>query len=139
MRNWFPIGLTVLLVAGIAGLLTVAVRGALHDRDQVRGTVTVTGCTFEAYGRHGDTYLCRGRFSGPFDVPEVMFPNLGELTAGTTVAAAVSGPGDTTADLVSEGYWRLVVTIGGSIALLVILVLVWRTRRHSARSGSLAR
>ncbi|WP_238007265.1 hypothetical protein KZZ52_02635 [Dactylosporangium sp. AC04546] len=128
------IGVTALLLLGVAGLLTIAVRGVLHDRHQTRGTVTVTACAFETYGRHGDTYRCRGRFAGPFDVAAVSFTNLGDLPPGATVEAAVSGPGDDTADLVSEGYWRLVLTLGGSLVLLGLVAALWR-----ARSGKLAR
>jgi len=116
-----------LLVAGIAGLLTIEARGWLHDRDQQRGTVTVTSCTFLTYGRHGDTYRCGGAFESPgFTVPAVTFSNLGSLDAGSKVEATVSGPGDDTAELVSEGFWRLVVTVGGSGVLLVLLIAVWR-------------
>jgi uncharacterized Zn-binding protein involved in type VI secretion len=129
-----------LLVAGVAGLLTIEVRGLLNDRDQQRGTVTVSGCTFLTYGRHGDTYRCGGRFTtGAFTVPYVTFNNLGSLDAGDTVAATVSGPGDDTAELVSEGFWRAVVTIGGAILLLGMLIAVWRLPWRTGRSGSLAR
>jgi hypothetical protein len=121
--------LTVLLLAVIAGLVVVEIRGILSERGQHQGEVTVADCTFLSFARHVNTYTCEGSFTSDaadIRVPRVTFTNAGRLDPGSRVAATVSGPEDTTAHLVSESRWRLVLTTGFALGTAGLLVGLWR-------------
>jgi hypothetical protein len=128
-RRW-RWALTAVLLAGVAGLVVLAVTGVLGDRGRYRGEVTVVACTFLTYRPHGSAYTCAGSFAGgDIRIPVVTFTNDGRLDAGTRVAATVSGPDARTANLVSESRWRLIVSGAGAVLLLAVLVQLWRAPR----------
>ncbi|MEP7022464.1 MAG: DUF3592 domain-containing protein [Actinomycetota bacterium] len=131
---------TAVLLAIIAVLVTIEVRGVIGDRSQHRGVVTVSGCTFGSSGLHGNTYDCDGVFTADsgsighgFGVDFVTFTDDRQLSKGSKVAARVSGPDDTTATLVSESKYRLFLTGGFSLVLLWPLVTMWVLAGRSAR------
>jgi hypothetical protein len=130
--------LSLLLLAAIVGLVTLAVTG--FRSGEHRGTVTVSRCAYLRDELHGKLYSCAGSFAadgGGFSVPYVTFDNLGRLDPGTRVAATLSGPDDTTASLVSESWWRLVITLGGAAAAAALLVsLWWRRWNRMERNGT---
>jgi hypothetical protein len=129
---------TGVLVVGIVLLVGVAVRGVLRERGEQPGRVTVSGCEFVSYGQHGNNYECHGRFvskDGRLDVPDVGFPNVGRLAAGTHVSAKLSDPDDTTASTTGESRARVIVTGLGSAVLLGGVVALWRPRRPKQRTG----
>lgn len=126
---------TGLAVAAVV-LLGVGIRGELHDRGETSGRVTVSGCVFETYAQHGNIYRCDGAFTadgGAFTIPDVTWSNTGRADDGSTVRALVSGPGDTNAELVRESWWRRVLTFGGAIALVGVLVAFIRGQRRLPR------
>lgn len=127
----WKIGVSVVLLAAIAGLVAIAVTGLLGDRSEHRGVVTVSGCTFRSYAVHSNLYSCYGSFAADdLRVPYVTFVNSGRIDPGARLAATVSGPDDDTAHLVSEGWWRLAVTGGGALLLTVPLIAIWRRPRR---------
>jgi hypothetical protein len=120
---------TLVVLAAVTGLLTVAVRGRHQDSAGHRGSVDVTGCTFASYATHGDIYRCGGNFTaddGTFTLPYVSFSNDGRLDPGAHVDVIVAGPAATTATEVTESRARLLVTVGGAILLAAFLLAVWR-------------
>ena len=130
--------LTVPLLAAVVGLVALAVTG--NRSGERRGEVTVSRCDYVRDELHGKLYSCAGSFTadrGDFSVPYVTFDNLGRLDRGTRVAATVSGPDDTTASLVSESLWRLVLTLGGAAGAATLLVgLWWRRWNGMERRGT---
>jgi hypothetical protein len=126
VRRWrFGLGAALLAVA--AGLGALAVIGVLSQRGQIRGQITVTSCVIATHRLHTVSYACVGTFAADIgDAPDrgVSFHNDGPLRAGDHVAATVSGPGDSTASLVSNSWWRLVVTGGGAL-MFVVAAALW--------------
>lgn len=133
---WRGIVVGAMVLAGV-GLLVLEARGLVADRQERRGRVTVSGCTFKAYAQHRNVYSCHGSFSdgGDLSVPDVDFDNVGDLDAGAVVTATVSGPEDTTAHLVSESHWRLVLTIGGALVLFGCAISLARAPVVGRRPG----
>jgi hypothetical protein len=120
---------TIVVLAAIVGLLSVARRGHQQDHAGQRGTVEVTGCTFASYAIHGDIYRCGGNFTADdhsFTIPYVSFNNDGRLDAGRRVAVIVTGPEATSGIEVTESRARLVITLGGAILLAALLAVLWR-------------
>jgi hypothetical protein len=120
---------TIVGLAAIAGLLSVARHGHEQDTAGQRGTVEVTGCAFASYATHGDIYRCGGNFTADdhsFTIPYVTFTNDGRLDSGHRVAVIVAGPGATTGTEVTESRARLIITLGGAILLAAVLAVVWR-------------
>jgi hypothetical protein len=134
-RAWFLGGVMVLLAAVLIALgLNTAHRLAVA-RHEHRGTVTVASCTFEAFGRHGNTYSCLGNFSpadGDLVVPAVTFDHIGRLDRGERIGAGLSGPDDRTADV--EGVRGLVWRGAFLLAGLIGMAALFRALRQ-ARSG----
>jgi hypothetical protein len=128
-RPWTMVAFTIVVLAAIAGLLTVASRGQQSDNSGQRGTVEVTGCTFASYAIHGDIYRCGGNFTADdhrFTIPYVSFTNDGRIDPGRRVAVIVAGPEATTGIEVTESRARLVITLGGAILLAALLAVLWR-------------
>jgi len=127
-RPWAMVVFTLLTLAAVAGLLSVALNGRHQDRAGHRGSVEVTGCTFSSYATHGDIYRCGGRFvaaDGSFSIAYVSFVNDGRLDPGTRVAVIVAGPDATSATEVTESRARLLITGGGAVLLTVVLLAIW--------------
>jgi hypothetical protein len=120
---------TLVVLVAVGGLVGVAWRGHRQDTAGKPGEVEVTGCLFVSYAPHGDIYRCGGRFTADdhsFTIPYVTFKNDGRLGSGRRVAVRVAGPTATTGTEVTESRARLVVTLGGALLLVVVLVVVWR-------------
>jgi hypothetical protein len=120
---------TIVVLAAIAGLVSVAWRGEQQDNGGQRGTVEVTGCAFASYAVHGDIYRCGGTFTADdhsFSIPYVSFTNDGRLDAGRRVAVIVAGPAATTGTEVAESRARLIITLGGALLLAAVLIVIWR-------------
>ena len=125
------LGISAVLVAGIAGLVYLAVHGALGDRSRVRGDFTTSSCTRASYHGRGTSYDCLGSFrAGDLHLPVVSLHNTGRLNRGDTIGATVSGPDANTATPASESRWRLIVTTAGSLILAVYLYAIWKPRRR---------
>ena len=120
---------TIVVLAAIAGLVSVARHGHQQDSAGMRGTVEVTGCAFASYAIHGDIYRCGGNFTADdhsFTIPYVTFTNDGRLDSGRRVAVIVAGPEATTGTEVTESRARLIITLGGALLLAALLAVVWR-------------
>jgi hypothetical protein len=130
-RTRWRTALSVVLLGAIATLVTIGVADVLIERGAQRGQVTVQRCTHVDDRMHGSTYSCAGGFvadDDSFTIPSLTFFNDHTIDPGTRLAATVKGPDATTASLVSEVPWRLAVTGGGALLLLLIQLYLWRTR-----------
>jgi hypothetical protein len=128
-RPWTIAVFTIVVLAAIAGLVSVAWLGQQHDNGGQRGTVDVTGCAFASYATHGDIYKCGGNFTADdhsFTIPYVTFTNDGRLDTGHRVPVIVAGPEATTGIEVAESRARLIITLGGALMLAVVLAVIWR-------------
>jgi hypothetical protein len=141
---------TVVILAIIAVLAAIEIRGVLSDAGQQRGVITVVNCFFSSEDMHSQkTYDCSGTFvadSGPIGhgigLDFVDFTNDGDLAAGAKVVALVSGPDDKTATEVSESKFRLYLIVGFILLLLWPLTTMWylawrnpRRQRAAAAEG----
>jgi hypothetical protein len=120
---------TIVVLAAIVGLLSVALRGHQQDHAGQRGTVEVNSCSFASYAIHGDIYRCGGSFTADdhsFTIPYVSFINDGRLDRGGRVALIVAGPDATTGIEVTESRARLIITVGGAILFAAVLAVMWR-------------
>ena len=134
----FQITLTAVLVALIAGLLSIEIAGALADRGRHRGVVTVSACTYSRWIPRSRIYTCAGRFESDardIRLPYVTFDHDGQLTPGTRVAATVSDRDDTSPKEVGQSWARLAVTGGLSLLLAVVTFLVWWVPRRAGPRG----
>jgi hypothetical protein len=124
---------TAVILAIVAVLAAIEIRGVLNDASQQRGVITVVNCFFSSEDTHSQsTYDCSGTFvadQGPIGhgigLDFVNFANDGDLAAGAKVAARVSGPDDTTATEVSESRFRLYLLVGFIVLLLWPLIIMW--------------
>jgi len=117
------------LLAGVAGLVYAEVSGESGDRRKVHGTFTSSGQCIDL-GRHGRTHYwdCVGTFrSNDGSVVSILTlaNSDSDLGSGERVGALVDGPGAREARAASESVWRRWVTIGLSVALLVLLGGMW--------------
>lgn len=139
---------TVAILAIIAVLAAVEIRGVLSDASQQRGVITVVDCFFINEDTHSQkSYDCSGTFvadNGPIGrgigLDFVNFTHDGELAPGAKVVALVSGPNDKTATEVSESRFRLYLIVGFIVLLLWPLVTMWylpwrNSRRRLASAG----
>ncbi len=126
--------MVLLVVALLAGAVvwlaagTVRTYGRLRA-EHVRGTVTVTGCSFHHFApRARSVYTCVGAFNadtGDVRLRSVSFPHEGGLAPGARIAARVSGPDDDTATVGAVGgvLWWLVCTATAALLLAYLLAL----------------
>ena len=132
---------TVVILAIIAALAAFEILGVLSDARQQRGVITVVSCFFSSEGTHSQKiYDCSGTFvadKGPIGhgigLDFVNFTNDGDLAPGAKVAALVSGPDDNTATEASESRFRLYLTGGFSVLLLLVLVGLWNDAWQKSR------
>jgi hypothetical protein len=127
-RPWTMAAFTLIVLAAIAGLATVAWRGHEQDDAGRPGTVEVTGCVFVSYALHGDIYRCGGEFSAAdqsFTIPYVTFTNSGRIDTGRHVTVRVADRDATTGTETTESRARLLVTLGGAILLAAALAAIW--------------
>lgn len=141
---------TVVILAIIAVLAAIEIRGVLSDASQQRGVITVVNCFFSSEDAHSQsTYDCSGTFvadKGPIGhgigLDFVNFTNDGDLAAGARVVALVSGPDDKNATEASESKFRLYLIVGFIVLLLWPLITMWymvwrnpRRQRAAAAEG----
>jgi hypothetical protein len=134
--KWFVVLVVALLAGAVVWLAAGTVRtyGRLRA-EHVRGTVTVTGCSFHHFApRARSVYSCVGAFTadaGDVRLRSVSFPHEGGLAPGARVAARVSGPDDDTATVgaVRGVLWWLVCTAAAAALLLAYLLALRRARR----------
>jgi hypothetical protein len=124
-------GVSAVLLAGMAGLIWLAVAGVLGDRGRVRGEFTASSCTRASYHVHGSSYDCLGSFhAGDVSIPVISLHSTGRLNRGEHVTATIENADSNTATPVSESRWRLIVTTAGTLLLLVVLIAIWRPARR---------
>jgi hypothetical protein len=128
-------GISAVLLAGIAGLVYLAVTGITGDRGRLRGDFTASSCTRASYHVRGSSYDCLGSFrGGDVSIPVLSLHSTGRLDRGERVGATVDSPDANTATPVSESRWRLIVTSAGALLLLVALISLWRQILRSRRT-----